>query len=313
MRFARLFALIPILWTTSCGGQETVGPMVTRTQRTIPEVWTTFYPTTYFTQRLAGDLVKVVCPVPEGEDPAFWKPDDDVLRGYQAADLIVINGADFEKWLNVASLPASHLVNASKSFEKAFLKLEGSTTHSHSGGAAHTHEGIDGHTWFDPVNAKAQALSIRRGLVLMLPEKSAILATNYEALAKDLDALDAAFKALGSLPESQHLYFSHPAWNYPAERYGWKRVNLTLAPEEKLKQEDIAKLKKSLAEKPGRHILWEDEPLPATSELLERELGLKSLIVPPCESESAEDRAAGRDYLARMRANVEVLRAAFSR
>jgi hypothetical protein len=71
-------------------------------------------------------------------------------------------------------------------------------------------------------------------------------------------------------------------------------------------------LKKRLAEKPARHILWEDAPLPATVERFKRDLGLESLVVPPCETESAEDRAAGKDLLARMHANVETLRAAFA-
>ena len=39
-----------------------------------PVVYTTFYPTAYFTERIAGDRLKIVCPVPEGEDPIFWNP-----------------------------------------------------------------------------------------------------------------------------------------------------------------------------------------------------------------------------------------------
>ena len=74
----------------------------------------------------------------------------------------------------------------------------------------------------------------------------------------------------------------------------------------------VARIKAALAAKPGAYVLWEDTPLAATVRRFEQELGLKSLVVPPCEAESAEDRAAGRDYLTRMQANVETLRAAFS-
>jgi zinc transport system substrate-binding protein len=312
MRRMGLLLTTWMLLAASCGRDDPSESPGVRPTRAVPEVWTTFYPTTYLTQRLAGDLVKVVCPLPEDEDPAFWQPDAKTLQGYQAADLVVVNGAGFEAWVGKASLPSGRLVNASKSFEKEFLKLEGSVTHLHASGATHTHEGIDGHTWFDPVNAKAQALAIRRGLVLLLPTKSEVLAKNYDALEKDLDALDAAFRALGKLPEGRHLYFSHPAWNYPARRYGWTTVNLVLDPESPLSDADAAKLKTSLTDKPGTHVLWEDEPVAALRERLQAEFRLTSLVVPPCETESAQDRAQKRDWLTRMQANVETLRTAFA-
>ena len=35
-------------------------------------VLTTFYPTEYFAERIAGGLVIVDSPLPDGEDPIFW-------------------------------------------------------------------------------------------------------------------------------------------------------------------------------------------------------------------------------------------------
>jgi zinc transport system substrate-binding protein len=313
MRRTGLLVTTLMLLAASCGRDDPPEAPGVRPTRAVPEVWTTFYPTTYFTQRLAGDLVKVVCPLPQDEDPAFWQPDAKTLQGYQAADLIVINGAGFEAWVGKASLPTGRVVNASKSFEKEFLKLEGSVTHTHAGsGQAHTHEGIDGHTWFDPVNAKAQAHAILRGLVLLLPATSAVFEANAPVLDRDLDGLDAAFRALGKLPEGQHLYVSHPAWNYAARRYGWPTVSFVLDPASPLSDADAAKLKTSKTEKPGTYVLWEDEPVAALRERLQAGFGLTSLVVPPCETEPAEDRAPKRDWLARMQANVETLRAAFA-
>jgi zinc transport system substrate-binding protein len=310
-----LAAVVATLALTACGGDEPTAPPPPRTERAVPEVWTTFYPTTYFTERIAGrlggGLVKVVCPLPPEEDPAFWSPDTAVLQGYQAADLVVVNGAHFEAWVDTSSLPASRVLSVSAGFADRWIKLEGSTTHSHGPAGAHTHAGIDGHTWVDPLNAKAQADAIRRALLSLLPAKQAAIDANFAALARDLDLLDVEFERLGKLPEGTSLYASHPAWNYLAQRYEWSMVGLLLEPEEPLLGEAFAQVKASLATKPGTHLLWEDAPLPATAERLQRELGLTSLVVPPCETESTEDRAAGRDWLQRMQANVETLRAAF--
>src|SRR5262245_38391727 len=60
---------------TGCGGDKEEQVHRGPPARAVKEVWTTFYPTTYFAKRIAGDTVKVVCPLPESEDPAFWKPD----------------------------------------------------------------------------------------------------------------------------------------------------------------------------------------------------------------------------------------------
>lgn len=64
-----------------------------------PVVFTTFYPTTYFAQRIAGEFAEVVCPLPEGADPIFGHPEADQVLTYQAADLVIVNGASFEKWV----------------------------------------------------------------------------------------------------------------------------------------------------------------------------------------------------------------------
>lgn len=299
-----------------CGKAPPPAEGLSQPQRAVPEVWTTFYPTTYFARRIAGDLVKVVCPLPKDEDPAFWQPDAAALQGYQQADLVVVNGAQFEAFVEQASLPPSRFLAAAQGFADRWIRFENAVTHTHGpGGAAHTHEGTDGHTWVDPVNAKEEADAIRRALARLLPERAEALAAGFDGLAKDLDELDAAFRALGPLPAGQALWTSHPAWNYLAKRYGWATVGLTLDPETPVSDEAIAALRTRVQKQPGTVILWEEAPLPATAERFEKELGLKSVVFPPCEQDEpegrAEDRASPRDYLSRMKTSLRALAAAF--
>ena len=121
-------------------------------------VYTTFHPTAWMAERIAGGAVPVICPLPTGEDAIFWKPSRDVLARYQGAQVVVVNGAEFEKWVAGASLPRSRTCDTVAGLDDQFITYEG-VTHSHGGSeGTHTHEGLDGHTWVDPEMAKVQAL-----------------------------------------------------------------------------------------------------------------------------------------------------------
>lgn len=306
---ARLLLALALPLLLAACGKEPTAPA--RPARSKPLVMTTFYPTTWMVERIAGDLVEVRCPLPPDEDPIFWQPDDATLAAYQEADLIVVNGAEFEKWVATASLPAARLVDTARGFAERFVRFEDGVKHSHGAGGEHAHEGVDGHTWLDPVNAQAQMMAIFEALKRLLPDRYMDLFEGARRVESELRAFDALFKMLGAVPEGRWLYASHPAYNYLAARYGWPMVNLDLDPEEMPGDAAFADVKQRLATKPGTHLLWESTPQPEIAARFERETGLKSLVVEPCETMSAEDRAAGRDYLARWKQNLITLRAAF--
>ena len=242
-------------------------------------VLTTFYPTQYFAQRIAGDLATVICPVPEDADPIFWMPDAGTIQRYQQADLIILNGAGFEKWVEVVTLPQSALIDTAKLLTEPFIKYEHATVHQHGPEGEHTHEGIDGHTWLDPNNAKLQAQAILEALLTKRPTHEAQLRDRYDALANELDELDEALKTLKLPP----VLCSHPAYNYLARRYDWKIHNLDLDPEQPLTADAITELRHTLTHFPSQHLLWEGEPLAANIQQLKQECSLQSLTISPCE------------------------------
>jgi len=277
-----------------------------------PLVMTTFHPTAYFTERIAGDLVQVECPLPPDTDPAFWTPSRDVIRRYQEADLIVTNGAGFEKWIPTVSLPLSRVVETAASFSDRWLRYAHAVTHSHGPGGKHSHEGIDGHTWIDPIQAGAQAEAILKALEGLLPDAVPRLRRNFAVLEADLAALDLRLRA-ASEGRTPCLLASHPAYNYLARRYGWRMHNLHLEPSEALTPEALAAVEEALrtCEKetgvPPRHLLWEAEPLPATRDALRERFGLESVVISPAENVAPEERARDEDYLTIMRRNVQRL------
>jgi zinc transport system substrate-binding protein len=306
----RLVALVIVVATAvvACGEKDSAkeGPGA----KGAPVVMTTFYPTTYFVQRIGGDRVRVVCPLPADADPIFWNPTDEDVAAYQAADLIVVNGGQFEKWVAKVSLPEEKVVDTAKAFEDDLLKFKNAVTHAHGPSGLHAHEGVDGHTWLDPEQAKVQAAAIRDALKKLLPEDAAEFDAGYGKLAADLDALNASFAALAKDYDGHAIYASHPAYNYFARRYGVNVVNLNLDPGEMPDADTFAKIKEKLAAEPASFILWESEPLAEIAARFQDELGLTSLTFSPCEMMDPADLATGANYLSVMKANAAVVKLA---
>ena len=82
----------------------------------LKQIYVVNYPLKYFAERIDGDKIAVKFPAPLDEDPAFWMPDAKTIRAYQQADLIILNGVGYEKWVSKVSLPESKKVDTSKGF-----------------------------------------------------------------------------------------------------------------------------------------------------------------------------------------------------
>ena len=90
------------------------------------------YPLAYFAGLIGGEKIEVYFPEIEG-DPAYWKANPEGIARFQEADLVLLNGADYAKWVQKASLPSSRLVNTSNSFHDHYITEEGAIAHSHGG------------------------------------------------------------------------------------------------------------------------------------------------------------------------------------
>jgi zinc transport system substrate-binding protein len=301
----RTTPLLALLALASCGDADRAAP---EPEAARPVVYTTFYPTAYFAERIAGDLFEVVCPVPSEEDAIFWQPSDEVLAAYQRADLIVLNGAGFARWVAGASLPPSRVVDTAAGFADEFLRHEGGTEHSHGGGAAHRHEGLDGHTWVDPLNAERQARALLDAMVARWPAHEEALRRGFAGLATDLQGLHARLEALAPRLRARTVLCSHPAYDYLLRRHGVEASSFDLDPARPLDGAALAALDAAAGN--DALLLWESAPLAETAELLLDEHGIASVTYAPCELIEQAEEAAGEDYLSVMRANLDVLEAA---
>ena len=156
------------------------------------------YPLIYFAERIADGHAKVVFPAPADQDPAFWAPGPDTIGAFQKADLILLNGAGYAKWVEKASLPRSKILDTSAEFKNEYIKITGATTHSHGSGGEHAHEGVAFTTWIDFDLATKQAGAIGNALGQMRPDLLDEFQSNYAKLAKDLKDIDKSIREIVS-------------------------------------------------------------------------------------------------------------------
>ena len=264
-------------------------------------IYTVNYPLAYFAERIAGDLAEVTFPAPGDVDPAFWMPDAETITAYQAADLILLSGADYEKWTGKVSLPRSRLVDTSRAFRDAYIREAGGITHSHGPGGEHDHGGLAFTTWLDLSQAAQQAEAIAQALIRKSPDAKEEIERNLHALRDDLLALDERIAEITRTDPGRPLLASHPVYQYLARRYGLNLISVMWEPEELPNEGQWNALEGILEDHPARWMLWEGEPGQATATRL-RALGIDSLVLDPCAN-----RPAKGDFLTVMTDNASNL------
>jgi zinc transport system substrate-binding protein len=288
------------LCCAGCGSQDPGTPAAepVRDASEPLEIYVVNHPLQYLAERIGGRSVRVTLPAPPGADPADWLPDAETVLAYGDADLILLNGAGYARWLALASLPRDRLLDTSARFEDRFVERHGTTTHVHGKAGTHSHEGFESTTWLDPELALLQARAIAEALGGLRPEASATFQQNLTALERDLLALDARLAAaaqrIGDLP----LLFSHPVYGYLIRRYGLNARSVHFEPDELPDRAAWQGLAVLLEEHPARVMLWEHTPLPETAARL-RELGIESVVFDPCGGVPATG-----DFLDVMNANA---------
>lgn len=269
-------------------------------------VYVTNYPLEYFARRIAGERAQVTFPVPAGGDPAYWSPSAEEIERLQQADVIFVNGATFERWLDKVSLPESKLVDTSSAFRDRYLQLGDAVVHSHGAEGEHTHSATDFTTWLDPQQAVLQAQAIERALAERLPESADALGRNFAALKTDLESLAAEIEEINQDYGGRPLLASHPVYGYLARFAGWDLESVHWEPEIAPEPAEWEKLDALLADHPAKLMLWEAEPDAETAAKLQQR-GIRPIVFYTCGNVPPEG-----DYLETMRANLARVKQAFA-
>ena len=259
------------------------------------------YPLHYFAQKIGGDLIDAIYPVPSNRDPAYWKPNENELLIFQSADLILLNGADFAKWVEKASLPKSNKINTSRNFKEKYLESNETFTHSHGPEGEHEHKGTASNTWLNFQFALEQASVIRDELIKKLPDDQNKLQENFEKLGADLQALDDRMLMLSQQLDNTKIIGSHPVFQYLSSRYNLNIESVHWEPDEMPDKSGWHDLEHLLSKRHKSILLWEAEPLPEISGKLEK-MGVKATVFDLCVNIPENG-----DFVSKMNKNIEDL------
>jgi zinc transport system substrate-binding protein len=247
--------------------------------RSKPLVITSNYPLYFFAREIAGDGIEVQLPAITG-DPAMWAPTGSDAAELQNADLLILNGADYESWLAFTTLPTGHALDTTAQVQAMLLPIENETVHQHGPAGEHSHQGTAFTTWLDPQLAIEQARAIMQGLSLLEPEQSGLFETNFENLKQRLTQLDhslsIAFSELGEQP----VIFSHPVYQYLQHRYDINGRSTHWEPDIEPGTRDWIDFGNLLRQHPAKLMIWEDSPLDPVREKLEQ-MGIRVVVFSP--------------------------------
>jgi len=268
-------------------------------------VYTVNYPLKYFAERIAADHAKVVFPAPPIVDPVYWTPDAKEISEYQHADLILLNGANYAKWVKKVSLPQSRLVDTSSGFKEQYIYTKERVTHTHGTEGEHAHENTAFTTWLDFILAARQAEAVTEALSRKKPELKNIFHNNYAVLKKDLLTIDQEINEMVAHNRAIPLIASHPVYDYLSKRYGLNIKSVHWEPDEVPTDKQWMELIDILKDHPAEWIIWEEEPREAMIEKL-KSMGINSSVFNPSGNVPQQG-----DLLSVMQKNVNNLKVIF--
>jgi ABC-type Zn uptake system ZnuABC Zn-binding protein ZnuA len=183
--------------------------------------------------KVGGQAIDLTVLLPEGGDPHTYQPTPQDLIKVANADLVLINGAGLESFLDrlLENAGKDKIVSVSEGITLRQLQADhpeaGAQPGADAGGQT---TGIDPHVWFDPQNVKVWVDNIEREMSARSPANAAIFATKAQAYQAELDALDTWIRdQVASIPpEHRKLVTDHQNLGYFADRYGFEQVGAVI-------------------------------------------------------------------------------------
>lgn len=260
----------------------------------------TFYPLAEFAEKVGGEKVEVETLVPTGVEPHDFEPTVRDIELLQNADLIIYNGAGFERWIEKV-LPEIDPAN------KKSLKMSSSISLLKSG------ETQDPHFWLDPVLAQSEVEGISQKLALLDPVHAIEYRQRADAYAAQLGQLDFQFKQKLSQCQKKTIITSHAAFGYLAKRYGFSVLSIAgLSPDSEPSNQHLAEISQTVKQYGLKYIFFESLVSPKLANTIAQETGAKTLEFNPLEGLTAAEKSQGKDYISIQKQNLENLQLALS-
>lgn len=172
-------------------------------------------------QNVAGNRVAINVLLPIGVDPHGFEPTPSDLRRVADANVLIVNGAGFEDFLD-------DLLKNAGGKRVVIEASAGLTARNPRANESANQHAADPHFWFDPNHAIKYVENIREGLTRADPDGAAIYRANADAYSAQLRDLDAWIAdQIKTIPPAQRqLVTDHDTFGYFADRYDFQIVGM---------------------------------------------------------------------------------------
>jgi zinc transport system substrate-binding protein len=249
-----------------------------------------------FSQNIGNEMIDVTLLVPMGVDPHDWEPTIRDTERLQRADMLIINGIDYEHWIN--SIHTS-------SYQGIIVDTSDGILIDDEKHDSEKHGNLDPHIWLNPVYAQLQVKNIANALSNSDSINKNYYQSNAEIYIKELDTLDSKIKNDLSGCKTDFITF-HNAFSYFSKEYGLTQHTI-ISSNDSHGEVTLQTLENiiSIAKKYNIKVIFAEESTSTkTSQVIADEIGGKVLVLSPLEITS------NSNYISKMTQNLENLKEA---
>ncbi len=248
---------------------------------------------------VGGELVDVRSLVPPDTDAHSWNPSPEDAKTLGKADIIVVNGLNFEGWIN-------RLAKASGT--KAGII-------SASDGIASAKTANDPHAWQNPANVLVYVENIAEAIADRYPELAPQIRKNADLYAAKIEDTDRYIKKIfEDAPEAgRKIVTNHDAFAYFGQAYGVKFLAASgMSNESEPSAASMAKLLRQIKKEGVKTVFIENMSDPRLADRIAKDSG--AVLGGTLYSDALSSPSGpAPDYLSMMRHNAEQIRKALPR
>ncbi|MBD8590357.1 zinc ABC transporter substrate-binding protein [Peribacillus simplex] len=299
--------LVTAVFLSACGNSK--GESSNKETKDALDIYTTVYPLQYFTEAIGGEYVNVETVYPPGTDEHSFEPSQKDIVKMAESDLFFYIGYNLEGFVTKAEpILSKEGVSTIAVGETVLLDEE---EHAHEEEDGHDHGGVNPHLWLDPVYSIDMAKTIKDELTKKMPEQEEYFNSHFNELSEKLEALDGKFATTIESGRTNKIIVSHAAYGYWEERYGLEQIGVTgLTSSNEPSQKELGKIVTMAEKEDLNYVIFEQNISSKLTEIIQKEMGAKSLELHNLSVLTDKDIEAGEDYFSLMEKNIKTLQTA---
>ncbi len=267
------------------------------------KVLATFYPLYDFAQNVGGNRINASILVPETVDVHDFEPTPSSIQQVASADVLIYNGAGLEPWISEVVIAADNpkliLVDTSQGISLLPVSPE----------FQRNNQTVDPHIWLDPQLAKQQVNNILQGLIKADPAGSQYFTQNAQVYESKLGDINSQIINATTNVKTRYFVTFHEAFAYFAKQYNLTQIAIAGPFQEEPTPSDIQNVINAIHQYHLLYVGYESLENPAISQSISSQTNASLILMNPIEGLTAQDKAAGKDYLSLMQediANIEL-------